>query len=88
MKSRVNARLDERDTQKLEYLKDATGLTTSEVVKEALSVYFRQVSGESAKAAETLASTGFLGSGEAASNLSENYKEALSEELDKKHGHR
>jgi hypothetical protein len=43
---RVNARLDDSYTEKLEFLKQATGLTLSDVVRESVDRYYAQVRNE------------------------------------------
>jgi hypothetical protein len=40
---RVNARLDDSYTEKLEFLKQAKGLTLSDVVRESVDRYYAQV---------------------------------------------
>jgi hypothetical protein len=43
---RVNARLDDSYSEKLEFLKQATGLTLSDVVRESVDRYYAQVRNE------------------------------------------
>lgn len=79
----INARLDETRSEKLEYLKQATGAGTTEVLKtevlkQAIDLYYREIRGGSpASAPEILAAFGFIGSGEGTEALSETYKELL-----------
>lgn len=40
---RVNARLDDEARTQIEYLTTATGLGVSQVVRESVAVYYRQV---------------------------------------------
>ena len=40
---RINARLDDSYAEKLEYLKDATGLTLSDLVRESVEHYYIQI---------------------------------------------
>ncbi|XSG84497.1 MAG: ribbon-helix-helix protein, CopG family [Methylohalobius sp. ZOD2] len=85
---RINARLDDSHTRKLEVLQQETGKTKSEILKEALDLYFQEVHREkqhtvrekNRKILEALA-----GIGQGPEDLSENYKEYLSQGLKQKH---
>jgi len=83
---RISTRLDESRSKKLEFLRDATQLGTSEIVKRALDDYFDKV--RTVRPAEALRRSGFIGCGEAESELSTRYKDELTEILKAKHGHR
>ena len=74
---RINARLDESRSRKLEFLSRATDLSTSDIVKQAIDVYYDQVRGQRPRPAEVLSNSGFIGCGEASSDLSERYKETV-----------
>lgn len=85
---RINARLDETHSQKLEYLKRATNAGVSEVVKDAIDVYYERVKGSKASAAEIFSKSGFIGIAEGPEDLSTRYKQVLTEDLEAKHGDR
>lgn len=85
---RINARLDESRSQKLEFLSRATRLSTSDIVKQAIDVYYDQVRGRRPVPLEVLAETGFIGCGEASPDLSDRYKEDVRSLVAAKHDHR
>jgi len=85
---RINARLDDTHSQKLEYLKRATNAGVSEVVKEAIDVYYERVKSTRPRAAEIFTESGFVGIAEGPEDLSTRYKEVLTEDLETKHGDR
>lgn len=84
---RINARLDESRAQKLEFLARMTHLSTSEIIKEALDLYYEQVRSQRPLPAEALKASGFIGCGEASPDLSERYKEDVKSLVAAKHGH-
>ena len=75
---RINVRLDDNRSQKLDFLARATHLSTSEIVKQAIDLYYEQVMSASA----------FIGCGEAAPDLSDRYKEEVLSFVTAKHDHR
>ena len=85
---RINARLDASRSQKLEFLSRATHLSTSEIVKQAIDLYYEQVRSGRPRPAEVLAASGFIGCGEAPPDLSDRYKEEVRKIVAAKHGHR
>jgi hypothetical protein len=85
---RVNARLDSEHASKLEYLRRKTGLRTSDLIREAIDLYFRQKGRPGDDAAQILMDAGFIGCGEAEPYLSEEYKKILADSLGRKHGDR
>ncbi len=85
---RINARLDESRSRKLEFLSRATDLSISDIVKQAIDVYFEQMRGRRPPPAEVLSDSGFIGCGEASPDLSESYKEAVRTLVAAKHDHR
>lgn len=85
---RINARLDENHARKLNYLLEATHSSTSEIIKQAIDIYYEHVRQSRPEAADILQTSGFIGCGEASPDLAENYKEALKEVLGSKHDHR
>jgi predicted DNA-binding protein len=85
---RINARLDEAHGERLRYLTRATGDTVSEVLKRAIDLYYQQERARAGNARNVLEASGFIGIAEGDEDLSSRYKEALSEDLDRKHGDR
>lgn len=58
---RINARLDQARERKLREIQSATGLTTSEVVKQGLDLVHRECVREPKARLEALLSSGFVG---------------------------
>lgn len=85
---RINARLDESRSQKLEFLSRATHLSTSDIVKQAIDVYYEQVRNGRPAPADVLADAGFIGCGDASPDLSGSYKEVVRSLVAAKHDHR
>jgi hypothetical protein len=79
--SRINARLDDRHSAKLEYLKRTTGLGVSDIVKRGIDLVYEDVQKETRDPFEVLSEVGFIGSAEGPSDLSERYKDELRELL-------
>ncbi len=78
---RVNARLDQDRSQKLAALVQMTELKVSEIVKRAIDVYYDEIKGTRSSPAEVLTASGFVGFAKADPNLSETYKDRLTESL-------
>ncbi len=76
---RVNARLDELTSQKIDYLTQATGQSVSHVVREAIAAYHVQVRGKQAVPSRflALAGKGDSGRSDSASNVKQEYFDAL-----------
>ncbi len=85
---RINARLDDSRSQKLDFLVRATSLGISEVLKQAIDAYYEQVRTIRPRPAEILSRSGFVGCGEADPELSERYKDDLRTLMAAKHDHR
>ena len=85
---RINARLDESHARKLELLRRRTGHRVSDLIKEAIDLYYEEVQATPERPADALAKAGFIGCGEADPVLSENYKQLLTDSLAAKHGDR
>jgi hypothetical protein len=85
---RVNARLDEAHAAKLEFLKRATGLAVSDIVKRGIDLAYEEARRTTRSPLDVLTDAGFVGSGEGPADLSEHYKEELAEVLAAKHGDR
>ena len=85
---RINARLEPTQAHELDWLKRTTHASTTEVIKNAIQVYYRELKQRQGEPGRLLRSTGFIGCGEADADLSLNYKEALAHDLAAKHDHR
>lgn len=72
---RVNARLDEQTSQKIDYLTQATGQSVSHVVREAIAAYHVQVRGKQTVPSRflALAGKGDSGRSDIASNVKDEY---------------
>jgi len=85
---RINARLDEDHSEKLHFLTHATKGTVSDVLKQAIDLYYAQTRSEAGSALSILQGTGFVGVAEGDEDLSVNYKQAMTGSLERKHDHR
>ncbi len=83
---RINARLDDELGRKLETLCRVTGLPRSEVLREALRRYHAQVAGDGSGPGPIIHASGLVGCGEGPEDLSERYKEYLTDTLVTRHG--
>lgn len=82
---RINARLDEETERDLKFLQQTTNTTSTNIVKSALRFYAAHIRQEAQQQKEALLKSGFIGSFQASSDLSENYKQYLQEVLDAKY---
>jgi hypothetical protein len=85
---RVNARLDDIQAGKLAYLAETTGLSTSDVMREAVDRFYMQVKQEKGSKRPILESLIGKARDGLPADLSSNYKQYLTESLMKKHGYR
>jgi hypothetical protein len=85
---RVNARLDDVQAGKLAYLAETTGLSTSDVMREAVDRFYMQVKQEKGSKRPILESLIGKARDGLPADLSTNYKQYLTESLMKKHGYR
>ena len=85
---RVNARLDDIQAGKLAYLAETTGLSTSDVMREAVDRFYLQVKQEKGSKRPILESLIGKAKDGLPADLSTNYKHYLTESLMKKHGYR
>ena len=60
MSIRINAHLDESRSRKLEFLSRATDLSTSDILKQAIDLYYEQVRSRRPPPAEVLSDSGFI----------------------------
>jgi Ribbon-helix-helix protein, copG family len=87
--TRVNARLDANRMRKLEQLASATGLSISDVIRDAIDHYADVRQAQNGPSAyEIMQRIGFIGCAKGPKDLASNYKKYLTESLQKKHGHR
>lgn len=84
MAMRINARLDEDYAHKLTYIQQQTHQAVTEVIKTAIDLYYEQL--QQQKPLDLLTQNGFIGCGQADSNLSINYKSILRDSLKGKYG--
>lgn len=87
-RKRINARLDERRSAKLESLLRSGDMGVSDVVKRGIDLVYEEKRRRAGNAWEVLSKSGFIGAGSGPEDLSERYKEALTESLESKHGDR
>lgn len=83
MPSRLNARIDAELAAKLRALEASTGKSTSDVVREAVELYHRQVV-ETAQGADAFTRVGFVGIAAGRESLSSDVKGELTRILDEK----
>lgn len=81
MTERVNARIDSDLARKLEWLKQRTGKSSTEVIKASVEAYFERVKSQQ-KPAEMLRD--FVGCAAGDPDLSERYKSYLTQSLNRK----
>ena len=81
---RVNARLDDESREQLEYLTAATGMGVSQVLRESVSLYYRQARASAGGARHLLALAGTGSSGR--SDISSDVKRHLAQGWAAKHG--
>jgi hypothetical protein len=83
---RINARLDEEHVSKLAYIQQQTNRSVTDTIKTAIDLYYQEIQKEQKNPSQLLIQTGFIGCGNADSNLSGNYKSFLEEGLKTKYG--
>ncbi len=84
---RINARLDENHERKLRAIQQATSLSTSEIIKQALDLLYEKTSsGGNEKNQKLLEKLGGIGRGPADGSV--NYKKFVADYLDDKFNHR
>ncbi|GAA4408168.1 hypothetical protein GCM10023089_19020 [Quisquiliibacterium transsilvanicum] len=87
MSTRISARLDDATQAKLESIQAQTGRTVTELVAEALDLYYRMLRADNLESNRALLSLAGIFKGPP--SLSERVKEEFTEALDGKHaGHR
>lgn len=83
---RINARLDDDHSDKVQYLINTQNTSISAVLKHAIDLYYDQARSNEYSAKQGLSDTGFIGVGEADEDLSTHYKRHLATGLADKHG--
>ncbi len=81
---RINARFDEEAERQIHYLTETTGRSVSDIVREAVAHYYREVRGERGGLRHFAAMIGKGDSGR--SDLASNYKKYVYEAIEAKHG--
>lgn len=85
---RINARLDEQSEQDLLFIKEQTGETVTQIIKELLADKAEALRQEKRPGAKmkALLESDFVGCAEGPEDLSENYKEYIYRGWKEKHG--
>ena len=85
---RINARLDEQSEQNLEYIKQATGESVTQIIKDLLDKRAKELKQNSKAGSKfkALLESDFVGCAEGSEDLSVNYKDYLYQGLKEKHG--
>lgn len=90
MSKRINARLDPKLARKLKKAQSASKKTVTDIVTESVDQYcdglLRAADSEHLTPYQALVATGFIGGFKGPSDLSVNYKSALTESLGEKYG--
>ena len=76
---RINARLGEDLARKLDYLAERTQQSASDVLRESIAAYYREIEESAARAADLLDE--FVGCVDGPRDLSSKYKEELDRSL-------
>ena len=82
---RINARIEEEQAKQLESIKRTEHLTTTQVVKRALDLYFEQKKLKHKSGIQQLLESDFIGCAEGPEDLSDDYKKYLTQSLGQKH---
>ena len=82
---RINARLEEEDVLKLEALKKLNHQTTTEIIKEAITVLYRQKLVHPKGSIHALLESDFVGCAAGPEEGSQTYKQDVMDYVDAKH---
>ena len=85
---RINARLDETTQQQLDYIRNATKESVTEIVKNALHLYYQQLRRQSGDRTRQLLESDFIGCADGPEDLATHYKRYLGQGWGEKHGDR
>jgi predicted transcriptional regulator len=86
MTNRLNARIDDELAAKLEFLRRKTKKSVTEILRESVELYYERFRAAEGSSSRALEAAGFVGCGEAAPDLSLNYKQQFAESLTRKTG--
>lgn len=85
---RINARLDEEHSRKLEHLKDVHNKSVSDILKQAIDLLYEQNTSVPKKQLSRLLDSEFIGVAEGPESLASDYKQELRSGLEKKYDSR
>ena len=74
---RINARLDEEHSRKLEHLKDVHNKSVSDILKQAIDLLYEQNTSVPKKQLSRLLDSEFIGVAEGPESLASDYKQEL-----------
>ncbi|MFN7716693.1 MAG: CopG family transcriptional regulator [Pseudanabaenaceae cyanobacterium] len=87
--SQINTEIDSATTDKLTYIQQQTNQTLSDILRDAIDSYYQKLKHQHKKTSfEIFEESGFIGCCSVESDLSINYKQVLSNELEAKYDHR
>ncbi len=82
---RINARLDKATERKVTYLKEVTQQSHTNIVKDAIALYYQNTYAQTAYKMQSLLSSDFIGCAQGDTDLSTDYKDHLADSLSRKH---
>jgi predicted metal-dependent hydrolase len=85
--SQINTQIDPATTDKLTYIQQQTDQTLSDILCDAIDIYYQKLKQQKKTPFEILEESGFIGCCSVESDLSMNYKQVLAKELEAKYGH-
>ncbi|MGK5092816.1 CopG family transcriptional regulator [Deltaproteobacteria bacterium TL4] len=77
----LNAQLDDQSAYKIEFLKETTQDSLTDIIKKALDLDYDQLTINQQSPLEIMKKNGFIGCAPGPGDLSENYKEYLAKSL-------
>ena len=83
---RINARLDEDTGKKMEYLRQQSGKSQTDIIKNAIDLYYESRRSKARAKITTLLESDFIGCANGPADLSDDYKNDLTRALEDKHG--
>ncbi len=83
---RINARLDDERAEKLKQIRSLTRLSVSEIVKQAIDLFYRQQTERPREKLDALLSSDFVGCAAGPEDLASRYKQCLTRDIENKHG--
>lgn len=82
---RINARLTGEDARRFRELQKREGLSASDLLRDALRAYHAERTRPHVQAGKLFEASGFVGGGEGPADLSERYKDYLTDAFEHKH---